>query len=128
MTRVLVVSGDPIGPRMAGPGIRALELARALDRRGGAVTLACPGPPPTGLSFPSLGYDAAGGALVEAATRADAILVGGLVLARQPHLAALEVPLVVDVYAPFVLENLVAGAAGGRAGAGRHRRHAGDLA
>ena len=31
MTSVLVVSPEPVGDRMAGPAIRALELARSLS-------------------------------------------------------------------------------------------------
>ncbi len=46
MSRVLVVSAEPIGERMAGPAIRAVELARALARGGCAVTLAAPGGAP----------------------------------------------------------------------------------
>lgn len=32
MTRVLIITGDPIGPRMAGPAIRAWNMARVLSR------------------------------------------------------------------------------------------------
>ena len=35
MTRVLVVCGEPVGGAMAGPAIRALELARVLARTAG---------------------------------------------------------------------------------------------
>jgi glycosyltransferase involved in cell wall biosynthesis len=41
MTRVLVVSGEPVGGPMAGPAIRAVELARVLARHC-QVTLAAP--------------------------------------------------------------------------------------
>ena len=43
VTRVLVVSPEPVGERMAGPAIRALELARALAERC-EVTLSAPAP------------------------------------------------------------------------------------
>ncbi|MEO6866389.1 MAG: glycosyltransferase family 4 protein [Gaiellales bacterium] len=42
--RVLVISGEQVGARMAGPAIRSLNLARQLAARGAAVTLAMPGP------------------------------------------------------------------------------------
>ena len=42
VTRVLVVSGEPVGGAMAGPAIRALELARVLAEHC-RVTLAAPG-------------------------------------------------------------------------------------
>ncbi|MGZ8650366.1 MAG: hypothetical protein ACXW08_17335, partial [Solirubrobacteraceae bacterium] len=41
--RVLVVSAEPVGDRMAGPAIRAYELARALAADA-LVTLAAPAP------------------------------------------------------------------------------------
>ena len=41
--RVLVISAEPVGARMAGPAIRALELARALAESC-TVTLAAPAP------------------------------------------------------------------------------------
>ena len=41
--RVLVVSAEPVGDRMAGPAIRAYELARALAADA-PVTLAAPAP------------------------------------------------------------------------------------
>ena len=43
MTRVLVVCAEPIGVRMAGPAIRARELARALAGEFD-VTVAAPAP------------------------------------------------------------------------------------
>ena len=42
MARVLIISTDIVGPAMAGPGIRAWELARALSAEC-TVTLAAPG-------------------------------------------------------------------------------------
>lgn len=41
--RVVVVANEQIGARMAGPAIRALNLARQLAARGARVTLATPG-------------------------------------------------------------------------------------
>ena len=40
--RVLVVANEQVGARMAGPAIRALNLARQLADRGASVTLAMP--------------------------------------------------------------------------------------
>src|SRR5262245_23376248 len=41
-TRVLVISSEPIGPRLAGPAIRALELAGVLERSGHTPIVAAP--------------------------------------------------------------------------------------
>ncbi len=42
MTRLLIVTYEHIGPKMAGPGIRAWEIARAVAGRGFSVILATP--------------------------------------------------------------------------------------
>lgn len=92
---------------MAGTGIRAVELARALAREH-TVTLAAPGHPsalPPGVR--GHGYtpgDAATLAGVLAA--ADLVVANGHVLAAHPELASLAVPLVLDMYDPTPLENL----------------------
>jgi glycosyltransferase involved in cell wall biosynthesis len=147
---LLIVSGDTVGARMAGPGIRAWEIARAMAGRGIEVILAVPGaaaatelpaaPPakghtpgpsaageapmrrpaaalPAGLT--RIGYDVRGDALREAARRAGAVYVQSLVLAKYPFLGAMDSPIVVDLYDPFVLENLHARAAGTASGRAR---------
>jgi glycosyltransferase involved in cell wall biosynthesis len=131
---------------MAGPGIRAWELARAVARAGHTVTLAAPRaqPPGDAPSAPHaqppggdasvdqgedrlelMAYSSAGDELREAAGRAEVVLVQSLVLANHPFLAALDKPLACDLYDPFVLENLP-----GRAGMAvtrRTRRDQGDI-
>jgi len=102
--RILLVSADVVGPSMAGPGIRAWEFARLLSREH-EVTLAAP---------PPLGAQGDGFAVVEAvrseikrtAAAADAVIVQGSALDLFPSLAGLDRPLVVDLYDPYVLENL----------------------
>ena len=125
MTRALIVANDVIGARMAGPGIRAWEISGALHRAGIDVTLAAPGSEVPTAPFATLAFDVRGDALRRAAEGADAIMVQGLVLAHYPFLAALDVPLVVDAYDPFVLENLQARA--DQTLSGRERHHATDL-
>lgn len=125
MTHTLIVSNDVVGERMAGPGIRAWELARVLQHQGLGVTLAAPGRPVTDAPFEIVNYEPRGDTLRRAAGAADAIVVQGLVLAHYPFLAVLDVPLVVDVYDPFVFENLQARA--GQTASGRVRHHRTDL-
>lgn len=134
--RLLLLCGDAIGPRMAGPSIRAWELAGALARAGVPVTLAAPrldlpGMQASGLPAPPallrpLAYGKDDGVLRAAAEEAAAILVQGMGLAHHPFLGALDKPLVVDLYDPFVLENLPQRAE--ETLAGRRRHHASDLA
>ena len=93
---------------MAGPAIRCLELARALARSGrvGPVTVAS-------LTSAQLSDEAV---RVLAATGADelraavagvgSVVVQGDVLGLHPWLAEVDIPLVVDAYDPFHLEQL----------------------
>lgn len=125
MSAFLIVANDLIGQRMAGPGIRAWEIAHALHGHGVAVTLAAPGTSLPPAPFETVLFDHRGEALRAAAERASGLLVQGLVLAHFPFLAALDLPIAVDIYDPFVLENLQARAL--ELPSGRRRHHASDL-
>jgi glycosyltransferase involved in cell wall biosynthesis len=103
MTRVLIVSHDVVGERMAGPAIRAVELARVLAQSY-EVTLAVPNECALDLGVQTTRYRPTD--LESLVSGYDAALVGGLTLALCPGLAQLGVPLVVDIYDPFTLENL----------------------
>lgn len=103
----LLVAGDPVGARMAGPGVRCWELARALAQQGVPVVLAVPNAdPPSAEGFTVVSYAERPERLVPLARRARALLVQGFLLHKAPALAALDTPLVVDLYDPFILENL----------------------
>src|SRR5437764_877194 len=92
---------------MAGPGIRAWEIARSLADEFPVV-----------LAAPSVGGDDAPGFRVVAYARdrravlssvlrdARLVVVQGTVLALSPWIADTNVPLVVDLYDPFHLESL----------------------
>ena len=122
----LIIAGDRVGERMAGPSIRAWEMARSLHARGLPVMLAAPGGVALDAPFECLAYDQRGETLREAASRAGAVVFQGLTLAQYPFLATIEAPLVVDIYDPFVLENLHARAE--ESASGRARSHVTDVA
>jgi hypothetical protein len=104
---VLIVSHDVVGPLMAGPGIRYWEIASALARRGLEVALAAPeGSELGGAPFEGLTYRPGGAELSRAASRARAVMVTGPILEQFPELKGLGRPLVVDLYDPFLFENL----------------------
>lgn len=92
---------------MAGPGIRAWELARALSADAD-VTLAAPAP----VDLDPQGFGCAAFALGDPASlapliaRADAIFANGHLIAHHPELAAAVAPLMLDLYDPTPLENL----------------------
>ncbi len=126
MSRFLVMANDLVGERMAGPAIRAWEIARALSSLGIEVVLAAPGAELPAAPFETVAFDSRGEALRAAAERSDGLLVQGAALAQYPFLAALDKPIAVDIYDPFVLESLSARA--GELPGGRWRHHQGDLA
>jgi glycosyltransferase involved in cell wall biosynthesis len=104
---VLVVSNDVVNVNMAGPGMRYLEMARALSEDVD-VTLAVPSP--TELSVPGVRlvcYDEAQvGSLHVLVENSAVAVVSGYMVDKFPFLEQTYTRLVVDLYDPFVLENL----------------------
>lgn len=106
MKRVLVITDDRLGARMAGPAIRAYELTRHLPA-GLTAELASlqavegdwePGlPVHAGLT---------GVALVRLAMSFDILIAGGFVFAQHPRLLRLGKFTVLDLYDPMLLEEL----------------------
>jgi hypothetical protein len=106
---VLVVSAEPVGPYMAGPAIRAAELARALASACD-VTLAAPAP--STAPDPRVGLLEAGMADVEALVAAgrehDVVVAQELPPSALARLAGTSTALVADLYNPIVVEVLEA--------------------
>jgi hypothetical protein len=91
---------------MAGPAIRAVELAAVLAEAGHPVRLVCPGfddDPGRGFEL-VVATDAA--ALREALRGVDAVVGFSALLADHPWIFELEVPVAVDAYDPGLLETL----------------------
>lgn len=98
-TQVLVVTNEPVGSRMAGPAIRAVELCRLLAAEND-VTLAVP----ARNDFVSDDFEvvvASPRVLDELAAQADVIICQGLSLSYHTDLAMHRAPVVVDAYDPF---------------------------
>ncbi|MDD3826902.1 MAG: glycosyltransferase family 4 protein [Anaerolineae bacterium] len=106
-TRVLIVSHDMVGERMAGPGIRYWELARVLADHC-AVTLAVPGQTTLHAEgFDLRTYPPSDWATILAMARhADVVMPGGFVLHHAPQLASLDCAIVIDGYDPYPAEVL----------------------
>lgn len=108
MARVLFISADPFGALMAGPAVRCRELAAACAAAGIGVDIAVPGGtehmPPGCHAVAYDPHDAT--ALTAPAANAAAIVVQGLSVARFPGIVETGVPLAVDLYCPFLIENL----------------------
>lgn len=111
MTRVLILTGDPIGERMAGPAIRAVNIALELQRHGHELRLVTT----TTADRPSLPFP------VHAVTRGDdrafrpherwaeVIVFQGYGLGQFASLRSTDRVLVADAYDPMHLEMLEQG-------------------
>ena len=109
-SRVLLVSSEPIAPRMAGPAIRSVELAGVLWRRGHEPIVAAPGvdqeTPATG--FPLVRFEKERAALVigPLLRDVDVVLIHGHALFEFPFIGNTNRPVVVDLYDPVMFESL----------------------
>jgi glycosyltransferase involved in cell wall biosynthesis len=119
MSKVLVLSSEPVGDRMAGPAIRAFELARALAGAGHAATLAAPAPSalparvfgqsptPTAVTLLDAGF-ADFDRLLAAARDHDVLVAQELPAQLLRHVRRLPIHLVADLYNPRPMEVLEA--------------------
>jgi len=112
---------------MAGPAIRYWEMAHALSSQGLDVTLAVPNR--TSLTSPDLqvrSHRQDERTVRGLVSDCDVFVIQGLILYLMPFLKEAAKPIVVDIYTPFVFENLENHAY--RPLVERHRIHRRDLA
>jgi glycosyltransferase involved in cell wall biosynthesis len=101
---VLVITTDPVTERMPGPAIRAWHLAEVLACHHRVTLVSAVA---ADRSHPAMEVRFASVPEVEElARRADVVIGPGSVVRRYPGVAASEVPLVIDIYDPYHLENL----------------------
>ncbi len=110
-TRVVVITGDPIGRKMAGPAIRAWNIAAELSKRSAVALVTTtnlePGlEAPFGLHRVRPGDDSAFNALEE---WCDVILFQGHAMASFERLQTSTKVVIVDIYDPMHLEQLEQG-------------------
>lgn len=107
-TRVALVSSEPIRPAMGGIGVRYLELARRLPALGFDVVLVSPGSPEQaaacGLDPARVRRCAGAGWTALLEDREAAVAQGQL--ANDVALARPDLPLAIDLYDPWLIENL----------------------
>jgi hypothetical protein len=108
MTRVALVSSEPLKERMAGIGIRYVELARRLPEWGIAPILISPAEP---AEVPATGLPAADvrrfdpARLGELLADCRAVVAQGQ-LANDVVLTRPDLPVAIDLYDPWLVENL----------------------
>jgi len=102
--RIVIVTGDPLGSKMAGPAIRAFEIAKALSAEHDVVLAT--------LSRCTIGSkdfscrSVSGRDLHQLESWCDVLIFQGLLLSVHPWLRRSRKVLVVDIYDPFHLEVL----------------------
>ncbi|MFB3854947.1 MAG: glycosyltransferase family 4 protein [Vicinamibacterales bacterium] len=107
LKQLAIVTHETIGARMAGPAIRALELARAMRPEVEPIIVS-----PRAVERDTDGIEARQyrpgepESMARALAGADVLLVQGFTLHHFPGLVADPRPMVVDLYCPFHLENL----------------------
>lgn len=104
---ILIVTPDTLGERMAGPAIRAWEVARALSAVGQVRLASTVGATITHPDFEVV--QAGKDALRPHAAWADVIVVQGHILRSHPWLKELDTIIVADIYDPLHLEQLEQG-------------------
>lgn len=106
--RVLVATADVIGPRMAGPAIRAWHLADGLADEHEVRLVTTGSCTADGNDrFSVEGVDEAG--LRAAVDWCDVVILQGWILAGRPHVALSDKVMVCDIYDPMHLEQLEQG-------------------
>jgi glycosyltransferase involved in cell wall biosynthesis len=101
-----VLAPEPVRPRMAGMGIRALEVTRALQKEFDARLIVGGDPAEAGAVASDVAVlHAAPGRLAAVASGADAAVVSGHAANWWFHQVP-DLPVAVDLYDPFFVENL----------------------
>ncbi|HUH07489.1 MAG TPA: glycosyltransferase [Egibacteraceae bacterium] len=102
---ILIITADRLGERMAGPAIRAWEMAKLLSRH---VRVHLATTQPTELR--GEGFEVVhlppGSSAADLLAGCDAVVVQGFVLHLFPEIAESAIPVIVDIYDPFHLEAL----------------------
>ncbi|MGI8426580.1 MAG: glycosyltransferase [Actinomycetota bacterium] len=103
-TKVLVITGDTVSTRMAGPAIRAWEMSTELSRKHKVRLLANEGADINSKNF-ELGV-LRDSTLQADLDWADVVVFQGFIMHAHPRIARSGKILVADLYDPFHLENL----------------------
>jgi len=109
-TKVLIITGDPIGKKLAGPAIRAWNMADLLSRDNSVTLVTLSGAEPMDAPF-DIAHVAAGDdrAFDKLEDWADVIVFQGHAMAVFKALQRTTKILIVDIYDPMHLEQLEQG-------------------
>jgi glycosyltransferase involved in cell wall biosynthesis len=109
-SRVLLISSESIGPRLAGPAIRSLELGGVLGRTGHQPIVAAPevhhDTPAAGFPIVRFEKERAARVIGPLLREVDVVLIHALALFEFPFIRRTKRPMVVDLYDPVLFESL----------------------
>ena len=110
LNRVLIITGDPIGAKMAGPAIRAWHMAEALSKDNSVTLVTLAGAEQMSAPF-SIVHIRPGDdrAMRKLESVCDVIVFQGLAMALFESLRKTDKVIVADVYDPMHLEQLEQG-------------------
>ncbi|HEX2028327.1 MAG TPA: glycosyltransferase [Nitriliruptorales bacterium] len=103
--RVLIITADTLGPKMAGPAIRAWEMAKLLAREHEVVLGGMSRPQLSHGSFKTVHFDA--GNARRWIGWAEVIVLQGFAMFHFPEIVDSDAAVVVDIYDPFHIEAIV---------------------
>lgn len=107
MSKVLIIPDDIVAPRMGGCGIRPFEMAKFLSNFH-EVTLSISNRSITNLSNSKFKISILNEKnLKEAVDNNDVIIIQGRILKKFPFIKTSLKPMVIELYTPFILEDLV---------------------
>jgi glycosyltransferase involved in cell wall biosynthesis len=107
-TRLVFITNDVVGARMAGPAIRVVELAKRLATQFEVIVVAHQSEPYHAGDFVVVPHQRK--AVEEISRTARFILIQGDLLSKYPFLRTSDAVLIADLYCPFHLEYLQASA------------------
>lgn len=110
VSRVMIITGDPIGPRMAGPAIRAWHMATALAESSVVTLVSLSGVEGVDAPF-AVEYVAPGDekSMARLEGQTDVIIFQGLAMALFDTIRRSSKIIVCDIYDPMHLEQLEQG-------------------
>lgn len=105
MSKVLIISPDTIAENMAGPGIRYWNFAKELSKHF-EVVLFSPNVPDISLKNVRMVQLTQKNLRMELNLKPRCVLTQGSILWFHSYIKRFNVPLIIDLYDPFVFENL----------------------
>lgn len=104
LKKIVVITGDTISAKMAGPAIRAMEISTILAQHAEVTLVSTSSAQQLDVQFPI--FSAKGRVLKQLVSQADVIIFQGFVLAQNPWISNSGKLLIADLYDPMHLEQL----------------------